>query len=81
MAVCSRWIIMAYETQFTPFEGKETVGNLTTTDGNFSFTASVNLDVQATLDDYKGKMENAHANFTVGVAIDLTKITNFLNKK
>ena len=36
---------MAYETTFKPFEGKETVGNLTTTDGEFSFTASVNLDV------------------------------------
>lgn len=72
---------MAYETTFTPFEGKETVGNLTTIDGEFTFTASVNLDVQATLDDYKIKMEESHANFTVGVAIDLTKVTNFLNKK
>lgn len=80
MAVCSRWIIMAYETTFTPFEGKETVGNLTTTDGEFTFTASVNLDVQETLDDYKEKLIEAHEAFLNEAKTDLSKVETFLNK-
>jgi len=80
MAVCSRWIIMAYTTDFKPFEGKKTVGNLTSLDGDFSFTASVNLDVQATLDDYKEKLKQAHDAFLNEAKTDLSKVANFLNK-
>ena len=71
---------MAYETTFTPFEGKETVGNLTTKDGEFTFTASVNLDVQETLDDYKEKLIEAHEAFLNKATTDLSKVETFLNK-
>ncbi len=71
---------MAYTTTFTPFAGKETVGSLTTVDEDFSFTASVNLDVQETLDDYKEKLTIAHAEFVSMATTDLTKVETFLNK-
>jgi len=75
-----KFIIMAYTTEFKPFEGKKTVGNLTSIDGEFSFTASVNLDVQETLDDYKEKLKKAHEAFLNEAKTDLSKVETFLNK-
>jgi len=75
-----KFINMAYTTDFKPFEGKKTLGNLTSIDGEFSFTASVNLDVQDTLDDYKEKLKEAHDTFLNEAKTDLSKVTNFLNK-
>ena len=71
---------MAYTTEFKAFQGKETVGYLTSTDGEFSFTASVNLDVQETLEDYKTKLNEAYELFVGEVKTDLTNVETFLNK-
>lgn len=71
-----------WTTDFQPFNNKETVGDLTATNGTFVFTASVNLDADSTLQDFAKKAKKAFAESkeTADYSASINKLNNILNK-